>query len=634
MLQFIRDNASNWAVKIGLWGLALTFVGSVFLFGVMGGEGGRQTAATIGSAEITNAQLDKRYNLLVDNITRSGGSVPDDYLTRSEMKKTTLNEMIIELLVTMAAQEAGFDVSDKEVQNNILYNPSFQIAGQFDKDLYFGIMRNNGLSPMEYENVIVPRNILTGKIINVITDSVKATNAEIMDEFKRTNEKVNVEYMVLAPALYEFNVKVTDEAVSRYFEEHSDQYKLPETRKFEYLSVDPLKLAGSVTVTDDEIKHYYERHQEEFTTEEKVRARHILFTVEHTASAEKSEEKRVKAEEVLKELNEGGDFAELAKKYSEGPTASKGGDLGFFGRGQMVAEFEREIFSMEQGKIAGPIRTRFGYHIVKLEEKRPAAVIDFENVKGLIKGILVKEKTTLMGKKRLVSLTAVKAGEKSDWKELAKTEKLVYGTDVAWAGRDAPNLPGSQQIANRLFDLKVGDKAGPYKLPGGIYFARLMNIVAPHKPQLSDVRTLVEKDFKTRESDKMTEEAAVEFLNQLNEGAKLAELAKKTGLNIKKSGWVKRDGLIKSEPSSQAVIERAFEMNVGKQTLLSSAGKIYLLNLIERKMESDEEFANQRVELARIVTEKKRNRVIQQWRNNLRSKALEKGILEIGFEYL
>ena len=634
MLQFIRDNASNWVVKIGLWGLAATFVGSVFLFGVFGNEGSRQTAATVGSDEITNAQLNRRYDLLVENITRSGGIVPDDYLTISEMKKATLNEMIMERLQVMAAREAGFDVSSQEVKDTIVTNPSFHIAGQFDKDLYFGIMRNNGLSPQEYENVIVPRNILTGKIIRLITDSVKATKAEIKDEFQRVNEKVKVEYMIIAPALYEFNVKVTDEGVLKYFAEHSDEYRLPETRGFEYLSVDPKKLTASVEVADPEIKSYYEKHKAEFTIEEQVKARHILFSVESNATFEKSEEKREEAEEVLKKLNEGGDFSELAKKYSDGPTASSGGDLGFFGRGQMVPGFDREVFSMEPGKLAGPVRTQFGYHIIKLEEKRAAEVLDLENVKELIKGKLFIEKTTLAAKRKLAALTAKKPGVKNDWQELAKNERLIYGKDVAWADRDAPNLPGSQPIANRLFKLKVGDKAGPFELPGGIYFARLLDIIPPHKPELSDVRIVVEKDFKTRESDKMAGDAAVEFLKQLREGAKLAELAKETGLNIKKSGWVKRDGSIKNEPSSNAILNQAFEMQPGEIQLLNWQGKIYLMNLIERQMPADEEFADQRVELVKKVAQVKRNRIIQQWRENQRKKALEKGTLEIDMEYL
>ena len=634
MLQFIRDYTTSWIVKVGLWGLAATFVGSVFLFGVIGNEGSRQTAATVGSTEITNAQLERRYDLLVDSITRSGGSVPDDYLTVAEMKKTTLNEMIMETLQVIAAKEAGFDVSSEEVKETIVTNPSFHIVGQFDKDLYFGILRNNGLSPQEYEKVIVPRNIMTSKILRLITDSVKATKAEIKDEYKRVNEQVKIEYMIIAPALYEFNVKVTDAAVLKYFEEHSDEYKLPETRAFEYLTIDPKKLADSLEVTDPDINNYYEKNKAKFTTEEQVRASHILFMVEPNASFEKSEQKREQAEDVLKKLNEGGNFAELAKKYSEDPTASNGGDLGFFGRGKMVPQFEREIFSMEPGKFAGPIRTQFGYHIVKLEEKRAAAVIDIENVKELIKEILFKQKSAITAKKRLAAFTAVKPGVKNDWNELAKNEGLIYGTDVAWFDRDTPRLPGSKILANRLFELKVGDKAGPFELPGGIYFARLMSVDAPHKPELSDVRAIVEKDFKVWESDKMAEEAAAEFSKRLRDGVKLAELAKETGLNVKNSGWIKRDGRIKAEPSSNVIVDQAFEMNKGDLHLLNWEGKIYLMNLIDKKLPANEEFANQSAELADKVAQKKRDRIIQLWRENERKKALENGILEINMEYL
>lgn len=633
MLQFVRDNASGWFVKLILWGIVFAFVGTIFLVWGYGDEYGERPAAQIGSSVVTNAQVDRRFDQLIQQMNQAGTSVPDDYMTRQQMRKEVLRDIIIEELQYIAAIEAGFNVSDEELKDRLLSNPNFQVTGLFDKDLYFGILRNNGLSPKEYENIL-RRDLAVGKIVRLITDSVRATETELKEEFYRVNEEVSLQYMTISPALYEFNVKTTNEAVTEFFEKDAERFNLPETRRIEILSIDPKKLAGTVTVSEQEQKSYYEENQAGFTSEEKVRARHILFKVEPNASFEKSEEKRLKAEEVMKELREGADFAELAKKYSEGPTAQGGGDLGFFGRGKMVQEFEQETFTMQPGDLLGPIRTRFGYHLVKMEEKFPAKLMDFDQVKPVIKGKLVESKSIAIAKKKLLGLISEKPGEKKEWKDLAKAEKAVYMTKVVTAGRDVGSIPGSLVISDRAFTLNMGDKAGPFELPAGIYAARLLEIVPPHTPKLSEVRITVEKLYKREKSIKMAADAADEFMKRLREGAKLADVAKDTGLNKRNPGWVKRNGSIVGEVSSAAIIQRAFTMEKGQYQLIDEVGRFYLINLLDKKAADEEKFAESRADMMKRVADRKRNRILELWRMGLRKTASDSGALDIDIEYL
>ena len=633
MLQFVRDNASSWIVKLVLWTIVVAFVGTIFLVWGYGDEYGERPAAQIGSSVITNSQVDRRFDQLLQRMNQAGTSVPDDYLTRQQMRKEVLRDIIIEELQYMAAIEAGFNVSDEELKDRLLSNPNFQVTGLFDKDLYFGILRNNDLSPKEYENIL-RRDLVVGKIVRLITDSVRATESELKEEFYRVNEEVSLQYMIISPALYEFNVKATLDEVTEFFEKDAERFNLPETRRIEILSIDPKKLAETVSVDEQEMKSYYEKNQAGFTSEEVVRARHILFKVEPNASFENSEEKRLKAEEVMKELREGADFAELAKKQSEGPTAQGGGDLGFFGRGKMVQEFEREVFAMRPGDLLGPIRTRFGYHLVKMEEKRPTKLMDFEQVKPVIKGKLVESKSIAIAKKNLLGIISVKPGEKKDWKNLAKTEKAVYKTEVVSAGRDVESIPGSLAISDRAFTLNMGDKAGPFELPSGIYAARLLEIIPPHTPKLSEVRIQVEKLYKREKSIKMAADAADEFMKRLREGVKLADVAKETGLNIKNPGWVKRDGSIVGEVSSAAIIQQAFTMEKGQYQLIDEVGRFYLINLLDKKAPDEGKFAESRADMAKRVADRKRTRILELWRAGLRKTASDSGTLDIDIEYL
>ena len=633
MLQFVRDNASGWFVKLILWAIVFAFVGTIFLVWGYGDEYGERPAATIGSSVVTNSQVDRRFDQLLQQMNQAGTSVPDDYLIRQQMRKDVLRDIIIEELQYIAAKDAGFNVSDEELKDRLLSNPNFQVTGLFDKDLYFGILRNNNLSPKEYENIL-RRDLMVGKIVRLITDAVRATESELKEEFNRVNEEVSLQYMTISPALYEFNVKATSEVVTEFFEKDTERFNLPETRRIEILSLDPKIFAGTVSVTEQEMKSYYEKNQASFTSKEVVHARHILFKVEPNASFENIEEIRLKAEGVMKEIKEGADFAELAKKYSEGPTAQGGGDLGFFGRGKMVREFEQEAFAMQPGDLSGPILTRFGYHLIKMEEKFPAKLADFEQVKPGIKGKLVESRSIKIAKKKLLGVISVKPGEKKEWKDLAKAEKAVYKTEVVTAGREVGSISGSLAISDRAFTLNIGDKAGPFELPAGIYAARLLEIIPPHTPKLSEVRIQVEKVYKREKSEKMAADAADEFMKGLREGAKLADVAKETGLNIKNPGWVKRDGSIVGEISSAAIIQRAFTMNKDQYQLIDEGGRTYLIKLLDKKAPDEWKFAESRADMMRRVAERKRNRVLELWRVGLRKTASDSGTLDIDIEYL
>jgi peptidyl-prolyl cis-trans isomerase C len=164
------------------------------------------------------------------------------------------------------------------------------------------------------------------------------------------------------------------------------------------------KFVDKTTVPEEKAKAYYDSHPQFFKQPEKVKASHILIKVKPDASEAEKAEAMKKIKKVQEQLKNGDDFAEVAKKSSEGPTASKGGDLGYFGRGQMVGPFEETAFSLEPGKVSDVVKTQFGYHLIKVTDKKPESTIPFDTVKPRIEQYLKQEEVQKEIKKYIDNL--------------------------------------------------------------------------------------------------------------------------------------------------------------------------------------------------------------------------------------
>lgn len=630
MLRVIRDNASSWIVKLILWTIVAAFVGTIFLVWGRGDDLNEKPAATVGKKIITRAMLQQRRNLVLDNIRRQfGDKISDEVLAGLQLEKTALNDMIMEQLQQMAAKQAGLTVSSEEIKDNLADNPNFQVGQHFDKDLYLAILRNNRMSPSDYESRL-RQEILIGKLTGLIRDSTQVTEYEIRNEFIKKNEKVKIDYITLTAALYEYNVEVTDKALSEYFDESKSLFKRPETRKIEYIHADPQKLRESIDIPEDEMKSYFESRKEDFSEKEKIRVRHILFSIPPSASEEKKGEIKEKAKQVLNEIKNGADFAEMAKKYSDDAgSANDGGDSGFFERGVMVPEFEREAFALEPGSLSGIVQTNFGFHIIKMEEKQSAMQKQFADVKEQIRQTLLGKKSRLKAKKELSEIARKEGKEKIDWKIAAQKAKLIYKTENLKTGLPVPAVPASLEIVKRVFEMAEMEKIGPLELPDGFYLVRLLEITPEKTPDLKEIRTEVEAAYKQKEGRRMAKKTARKFLKKLREGAEMSGVAKETGLEVNESGYVRRSDGIKVEPSASELILSAFKMESGQYELLEKADKSYIIKLIERKPPDETDFTDKREAIKRELLELRKNDAVAAWKKYIRKNAEDRGIITI-----
>jgi len=297
------------------------------------GSSSPDTIARVGSEEISRQDVSETLNREL-----RGQQLPPTF--RSLYAKQVLDQLILIKALELESQQIGLKVTPQEETERIKkYLPT-----AFNGDTWVGkerytaeVLSRTGMTVTDFEN-FVHEQILEEKFRSLLTDGITVTDGEIATEFQRRNEKVTIEYALVKPADIAPTINPTDAELSQYFEKNKARYQIPEKRSANYVLLDLEQLRQGTPVTDEELHAYYDQHIGEFKVENRVHVEHILFKTLGKTDAEVAEI-QVKAADVLKKAKSGANFEDLAKKYSEDTTASKGGDLGWIVEGQTVPEF-------------------------------------------------------------------------------------------------------------------------------------------------------------------------------------------------------------------------------------------------------------------------------------------------------
>ena len=332
-----------------------------------------EVAARVNNEVITKHQFDRAYQNLQNmyrNMGQGAASPPEALLRSQAIAQLVSNELLIQ-----EAHRLGFEVDEAELRQSIASMPNFQANGQFDKDAYLEILRQNGLKPTDFEE-LQRRQLLAAKVEDLVSQGAHVSDAEVKERFQFDNERVSLKFVRLPAASFAPQVTLSDQDVQAYYNENQERYREPERVRIQMVEFRPADFAKQVNPTDDEIKEYYDANLAQFQKQEEVHARHILFTVKPDASDADKAAARKQAEEVLAKAKGGADFAELAKQYSQDSTAAGGGDLGNFARGVMTPPFEAAAFALEPGQISEHRRdpVRLPHHQARGEDARPHRV--------------------------------------------------------------------------------------------------------------------------------------------------------------------------------------------------------------------------------------------------------------------
>jgi len=539
MLDSIRQNAQSWGVKIA-FGLIII----VFVFWGVGSMDNQPSnvVAKVGKTSITVNAFAREYEQQVELVRAQFPDVTSEDLKQAGLKMRVLNQMISEVLLVQQAEKQGLEVSPAELKLRIAGIPVFNDAdGNFDGERYKQVLAAQGTTPGAYEDKI-RRSMLAQKMRDFITMPAAVTAEEAKAMFLYSAERRSMDYVLFAAENYLDQVKPGEEQISAFYKQNIENYKVPPRVTLQYVMITPAALADGASVSDDRIAAYYEDNKESFRQEERVHARHILVLADAGASEEKVAAAEKKINELYERIRKGADFAKVAKEASEGPSAPLGGDLGWFGRGQMVPEFEQAAFAAAAGQVTAPVRTQFGFHIIKVEEKENARIRTLDEVHDEISHRLAEEAALEKVTPTLdAALEALLAGE--DLPAVAERMHLSLRDSGQFTRAQATGLLGVEPASVELiFTTPEGSVIDtPMEVEGGYMLAKVVSSKEETYRELDVVKADVIARLKQQEAMKLAADAAREAVAALKNDGSLPQSA---AARVKKSEPFGRQGFI------------------------------------------------------------------------------------------
>ena len=361
-------------------------------------SGNVEAPASVNGTKITRQEFENALRQQQDRLRQMMGANFDTAMLDSpEMRRSVMDNLVAQRLLTTRAKAVGLAVTDEQVAQVIMGIDAFQDNGKFDKKRYESALAGRNMSPLMFEARL--RDELLGQQMrDAYAQNGFASNG-VADNIIRLNEQqrvINVSSVSLQSFLAQ--AKVDDASIKTYYEQNQKEFQSPEQAKVEYVKLSVDNLLAKAEVPAEDVRKYYDEHQKNFGTPEERQAAHILISVAKSASQAEQDAAKAKAEQLLQQVRENpARFAELAKLNSQDTgSAANGGDLGFFGRGMMVKPFDEAVFALKQGEISGLVKSDFGYHIIKLLGVKPAKLLLFDEAREEVANKLRQQKAADM----------------------------------------------------------------------------------------------------------------------------------------------------------------------------------------------------------------------------------------------
>ncbi|MGD8758052.1 MAG: peptidylprolyl isomerase, partial [Deltaproteobacteria bacterium] len=471
------------------------------------------------------------------------------------------------------------------------------------------------------------------KMQGLILGGIKVSDAEALETFKWREEQVSLEYVAFTPSSYK-DVKVTPEALQTYFSEHQEDYEIPPRVNVRYLRFGFKEFESQVKVSDEEVSQYFELNKERYASPKKVRARHILFNVEPEATQEQIDAVRHKTLKVLEEVKAGKDFSKLAQTYSDDPgSKTKGGDLGFFTRDRMVKPFSDAAFAMKPGDVSEPVRTRFGWHLIKVEEVQEAKEPALAEVEDQIRSKLVKEGARTLAYDRAEAMVDASYGG-GHIDDVAKAHGLEpLETDFFSRSDRVKGITEAEKFTKAAFDLGDEEVSEALELADGYYILEVIGRKPAEIPTLDVVEESVKKDLIGVRQDELARKDADTFLDALKGGEAFQKEAKDRNLDPKDTGLFKRFGSIPGIGPEQEVMNVAFSLNPSDPlpgAVIKGRQGYYVIRLKDRQEGDPKAFEAKKSETKSSMIFQKRQKLMEEWLGQLR----HEGEITIAEEFL
>jgi peptidyl-prolyl cis-trans isomerase D len=581
-----------------------------FLRGTTGANAASgDTVASIEGRSITAGEFRRIYQAQVQAYrTAYGGQMNDQLLKQLGVEQQILQQMVDERAALAEADRLGIRVSDEEVRQRILSIPAFQENGQFiGEQRYVQLLQAQRppMTPADFEDN-VRRSLTVEMLRQTLTDWITVPDKEVEQEYRRRNDKVKLALVSVTAATLRSQVTASDDEIARYFEAHKTDLKMPEKRKIRYLLVDLDAIRAKTVVPVADIERAYNNGIEQYSTPEQIRASHILLKTEGKDDAEV----KARAEALLKQVKSGADFAELARKNSEDEASAKnGGDLDYFGRGRMIPEFEQVAFQLMPGQTSDLVKTSYGYHIIKLMDKKPGTTKTLAEVRPQINDQLVSERAQAQAAD-LATRLAKDISKPADLDKVAKAQGMTV-QESGFFARDEPTLAlgTSPDAAARVFQMKQGDVEGPVQTSRGFAFITLVSKQDPYVPQLAEVKDRARDEVIKQKARDLSQQKAAELAAKLKSAPDFEKAAKAAGVEAKTTELIARDSPLPDLGVAPAVEDAAFKLPVGatSEPIATDNGSA-IIKVLEKKEVTPAELAAAKDKFREELLGDRRNR--------------------------
>ena len=599
-------------------------LGSAFGFGAAP----QGVYAKVGDEEVTMQEVNQRAQMAV----RQSG-YPETLLPF--ISAQVAQQLVLREAMLVEASRLGLRVTDEELRDEL--RTGFLGTQFFPGGNFIGQERYEQFVSQQFQ-LTVPQferqfkdDLLARKLQAVIEGGVSVSDAEIEQEFRREETKVKLEYAVISLDKVMSEIHPTDAELKAFFEKNQSRYAnaIPEQRKANYVVIDSAKVAEQMPVTREDLMRYYNQHRDEYRVPDEVNLRLIQVRTPVPGPDGKADQKAVdaakqKADEVLAKLKAGGNFADLAKKYSDDPSKDNGGELGWIGRGR-IPDIEDQIFALNKGQTSDVLHSALGFNIVRVEDKRTAHVQSLDEVRTTIEPIVRQE----LGARATETLA-------NDVRTLARTSGLdaagakynlpVIHSDLFTRTSSLPGVGAAPDFMDAVFSAHVKDPPETTTIPQGRVVFQVIDVKPPQKPTFEEVRARVETDFKQERAQQLLQKQTQELSDRARAAHDLQKAAKELGATVKTSELVKRSDQVPDIGSMSGQAATAFEMKPGAISGAINAGRNGIVfTVTERQEPSADQLAAAKDRIRETLLQKRREEVLENFATNLRAEMEKRG---------
>jgi len=537
MLEAIRHRLTGWVAiaVLGIIGLSL-----VVSFGNMdSGVSPESVVADVNGEKISVGEYRQALDGQLRRYSEETGQEPNEII-RASLSASVLDGLINNRLLLQYVDDAGYRISDQAVAQSIRSIPAFIVDGEFSQNTYEALLLSQGLTPRRFEE-LQRRALETRQFQAAIAGTAFVTPSDYRRFLELEGESRNVDYVLFEGAAFEDKVAVDDSAVQEFYDLNAVNFMTEESVDVEFVQLRLAEISAGIEVSEEDLQQYYEENIDRFRSETERRSSHILISTD----AASDDEALSLANDLLSRINAGEDFAALAQEFSDDPgSGANGGDLGWTTSGVFVAEFEAALFELSEGQVSLPVRTEFGYHLIRLDEIRPGAERPLADVRdALLAEVSRNEAEDLFydSSERLDDLALESLDGLAPVAEDMGLE-LISVSGVTRGG--APGLPASPELLNTLYSLEVledGENTPLIEIePGHVLVARVVQYNESEQLPLEAVRDGIRAQLTGEEAGRMAQLAGEAMLNQLAAGESFVGAAGANGGEVVSAASVLR----------------------------------------------------------------------------------------------